>query len=85
MGQSSGLLDPFPDLGPRGLRGFRLLIADNLIRRGDGRFRDREKYKALPDPLWDKAASPGERKFTPAEFRYDQDTHCCICPTGKRL
>jgi hypothetical protein len=61
------------------------LIADNLMRRRDERFKDRAKYKGLPDPLWDKTAKTGDGKFTPAQFRYDPDTNRCICPAGKRL
>jgi IS5 family transposase len=61
------------------------LIADNLMRRRDQRFRNQAKYKELPDPLWDKTAEPKEGKFTPADFRYDPKTNCCICPAGKRL
>lgn len=61
------------------------LIADNLMRRRDERFRDQAKYKGLPDPLWDKAAKRGDAKFTPADFRYDPQTNRCICPAGKRL
>jgi transposase len=61
------------------------LIADNLMRRRDERFRDQAKYKRLPDPLWDKAATPREGKFTPADFRYDPNTNRCICPAGKTL
>jgi transposase len=61
------------------------LIADNLMRRRDERFKAQEKYKQLPDPLWDKTGSPKQRKFTPADFRYDPQTNGCICPAGKRL
>ena len=61
------------------------LVADNLMRRRDERFRDQGKYKALADPLWDKTASPKEGKFTPVDFRYDPNTNRCICPAGKRL
>ena len=33
------------------------LIADGLMRRRDERFAGQRRYKALPDPLYDKAAS----------------------------
>ena len=33
------------------------LIADGLMRRRDERFAEQAKYKALPDPLWDKTAA----------------------------
>jgi transposase len=61
------------------------LIADNLMRRRDERFKDQAKYKGLPDPLWDKTATPRDGKFTPADFQYDPQTHRCICPAGKKL
>jgi transposase len=65
--------------------GVSALIADNLMRRRDERFKDRAKYKGLPDPLWDKTAKTGDGKFTPAQFRYDPHTNRCICPAGKHL
>jgi transposase len=68
-------------------RGVPALIADNLMRRRDERFRDQAKYRALPDPLWDKsgAAKDAKAKFTPADFQYDPTTRTCICPAGKTL
>lgn len=62
------------------------LIADGLMRRRDERFADQAKYKALPDPLWDKtaAATPSRGKFKPSDFRYDAATNTCICPAGKK-
>lgn len=63
------------------------LIADNLMRRRDQRFKDQAKYKALPDPLWDKspATKASTGKFTPVDFQYDPKTRRCICPAGKAL
>lgn len=61
------------------------LIADNLMRRRDERFTGQAKYKALPDPLWDKAVTPKASKFTPADFHFDPTTNRCTCPAGKRL
>ena len=63
------------------------LIADGLMRRRDERFADQAKYKALPDPLYDKAAPANSSpvKFKPADFAYDPETHTCICPAGKKL
>lgn len=62
------------------------LIADGLMRRRDERFADQTKYKALPDPLWDKTvASSKDGKFTPSQFQYDPTTNTCICPAGKKL
>ena len=63
------------------------LIADGLMRRRDKRFADQAKYKALPDPLYDKAApaKSSPAKFKPGDFAYDPGTNTCICPAGKRL
>ena len=66
-------------------RGVPALIADNLMRRRDERFKDQAKYKQLPDPLWDKTAKSRDGKFTPADFQYDPTTNRCICPAGKKL
>jgi len=67
------------------------LIADGLMRRRDARFKDQGKYKALPDPLYDKQAAVRhatnlvQTKFLPKDFRYDPLTNSCICPAGKHL
>jgi len=66
-------------------RGVPALIADNLMRRRDERFKDQAKYTGLPDPLWDKTAKPRDGKFTPADFQYDPKTNHCICPAGNKL
>ncbi len=68
-------------------RGVPALIADGLMRRRDARFAGQAKYKALPDPLWDKTVpdQPKQGKFTPADFRYDPSTSTCECPAGKKL
>ena len=57
------------------------------MRRRDERFAGQGRYKALPDPLYDKAATgkPSEAKFKPADFAFDQATNTCICPAGKKL
>ncbi len=63
------------------------LIADGLMRRRDERFAEQGRYKALPDPLYDKA-SPSKRaeaKFRPEDFSYDAANGTCICPAGKKL
>ncbi len=67
--------------------GIPALIADGLMRRRDERFAEQAKYKALPDPLWDKAPSgkSATATFTPADFRYDPTTNSCFCPAGKKL
>ena len=63
------------------------LIADGLMRRRDERFAEQGRYKALPDPLYDKTAAgkPSEAKFLPGDFVYDPVTSTCICPAGKKL
>lgn len=69
-------------------RGVPGLIADGLMRRRDARFAGQAKYKALPDPLYDKAAVAGDRpiaKFQPADFTFDPKGGTCICPAGKKL
>jgi transposase len=63
------------------------LVADGLMRRRDERFAGQPRYKALPDPLYDKAASgkPSEAKFQPADFIFDPATNTCLCPAGNKL
>jgi transposase len=63
------------------------LIADGLMRRRDERFAQQGRYKALPDPLYDKAAvsRPSNAKFQPSDFVYDPAARSCICPAGKKL
>ena len=64
------------------------LVADGLMRRRDERFADQARYKALPDPLYDKAAArepDSQTKFKPGDFTYDPGTNTCICPAGKKL
>jgi transposase len=62
------------------------LIADGLMRRRDARFADQARYKALPDPLYDKAAvKRPTAKFQPADFTFDPKRGTCICPAGKKL
>jgi hypothetical protein len=69
-------------------QGIQALIADGLMRRRDERFRDRDKYKAGPDPLYNKAAAPrsaSSGKFTPQDFSYDPKSNTCTCPAGRSL
>ncbi|UUZ62100.1 hypothetical protein LP417_17535 [Polaromonas sp. P1-6] len=68
------------------------LIADGLMRRRDVRFKEQGKYKALPDPIYDKSKisadlkqSPSVRRFTLKDFHFDLQTNTCICPAGKSL
>ncbi|MDK9725551.1 MAG: transposase [Sterolibacteriaceae bacterium MAG5] len=62
------------------------LIADNGMRRRDERFKDQGRYKALPDPLYDKAhPQKGARHYRPKDFAHDPAAGTCICPAGKSL
>ena len=65
-------------------RGVPALIADNLMRRRDERFKDQAKYKQLPDPLWDKTAKPSNGKFTPADFQYDPIVSAAVSASAIR-
>ena len=67
-------------------QGIPALIADNGMRQRDERFKEQAKYKALPDPLYDKAhPKTGGRHFRPRDFDYDEETGICRCPAGKKL
>src|SRR3990167_578243 len=62
------------------------LIADNQMRKRDERFKDQGKYKALPDPIYDKAhPKKTADHYRPTDFRYDADAGTCVCPAGKLL
>jgi len=68
------------------------LIADGLMRRRDERFKEQGKYKALPDPIYDKSKTASDlkqaqsaKRFTPRDFQLDPQTKRCICPAGKSL
>ena len=62
------------------------LIADNGMRQRDERYKDRGKYKALPDPLYDKAhPKQSARHYRPEDFDYDPAAGTCVCPAGKSL
>lgn len=62
------------------------LIADNNMRSRDERFAEQGKYKALPDPLHDKAGKPRKAAcYQPKDFDYDADAGTCFCPAGKQL
>ena len=63
------------------------LIADNGMRKRDERFKHRDRFKAVPDPLHDKAGmkpKPSGR-YRPKDFDYDPEAGTCICPAGKHL
>lgn len=68
------------------------LIADGQMRKRDERFRDQNKYKTLPDPLFDKTqtaeqlkAAIAQHKYAPKDFKHDALANTCICPAGKEL
>jgi hypothetical protein len=62
------------------------LIADNNMRSRDERFAGQDKYKALPDPLYDKGGKPKQAaRYQPKDFDYDPETKTCTCPAGKQL
>jgi transposase len=67
-------------------RNIEALIADNGMRKRDPRFAEQDKYKAQPDPLWDKSATEKkETLFGPKDFAYDEQSKTCICPAGEFL
>jgi hypothetical protein len=62
------------------------LIADIGMRQRDERFKGQDKYKALPDPLYDKAhPKKGAKHYRPGDFNHDPAAGTCICPAGKSL
>jgi transposase len=62
------------------------LIADNQMRKRDERFKDQAKYKAQPDPLYDKAhPKKSAGHYRPKDFDYDAAAGTCLCPAGKSL
>ncbi len=62
------------------------LIADNNMRSRDERFAGQDKYKALPDPIYDKAGKPKQAaRYQPKDFDYDPQAGTCFCPAGKQL
>ena len=63
------------------------LIADNGMRKRDERFKERDRFKANPDPLHDKGGknNTSAKCYRPSDFDYDPATGTCICPAGKQL
>ena len=62
------------------------LVADTGMRQRDERFKEQGKYKALSDPLYDKAhPKKGAKHYRPKDFDYDPEAGVCLCPAGKRL
>lgn len=62
------------------------LIADNGMRQRDERFKDQDKHKVKPDPLYDKAhPKKATRRYRPQDFTLDPETGICTCPAGKQL
>lgn len=61
------------------------LIADNQMRKRDERFKDQDKHKNKPDPLFDKSTteqSKATKRFSPKDFHFN-DQHTATCPAGK--
>jgi transposase len=60
-------------------------LPDLGFRKRDPRFADVERYRARAKK--DKEAYYGKthRHYTSPDFHYDEATHTCICPAGKRL
>ena len=62
------------------------LIADNRLRARYERFATQAKYKALPDPLYDKHGQPKQTaRYQPQDFDHDPAAKTCFCPAGKKL
>ena len=62
------------------------LIPDNGMRSRDERFDDNTKYKQAPDPLHDKSpAKKASSLYEPQDFKFDRETHSCVCPAGQEL
>ena len=63
------------------------LIADNQMRQRDERFAEQGKYKANPDPLYDKTAtdkSKPVKRFGPKDFSFNHD-NTATCPAGQLM
>lgn len=63
------------------------LIADNQMRKRDERFKDQDKHKNKPDPLFDKKATgqpKSAKRFGPKDFDFN-DQHTATCPAGKMM
>ena len=63
------------------------LIADNGMRKRDERFKDQDKHKAKPDPLYNKGGEKPRKAgcYRPADFDYDPEAGTCVCPADKPL
>ena len=56
------------------------------MRQRDERFKDQDRHKAKPDPLYDKAhPKKAAQCYSPQDFTLDPDTGICTCPAGKPL
>ena len=63
------------------------LIANNQMRKRDERFAEQGKYKANPDPLYDKTAtdkSKPVKRFGPKDFSFNHD-NTATCPAGQLM
>jgi hypothetical protein len=63
------------------------LIADNQMRSRDERFENQEKYKANPDPLFEKketGQAKAVKRFGPKDFTFNAD-NTATCPAGQTM
>jgi transposase len=66
-------------------RNISALIADNQMRKRDERFKDQDKHKNKPAPLFDKkpaGQTKSTKRFGPKDFDFN-DQHTATCPAGK--
>jgi hypothetical protein len=62
------------------------LVAGTGMRMRDERFKDQDKYKALPAPLYDEAhPKKGAKHYRPKDFNCNPAAGTCHCPAGKQL
>jgi hypothetical protein len=56
------------------------------MRGRDERFKDQDRHKQKPDPLYDKTKPQKKATlYRPEDFTYDAHSQTCICPAGKSL
>jgi transposase len=61
-------------------------LPDNGYRKRDPRYRDQEKHRCKPAPLYNKGAEPANPcLFRPQDFHLAEDHSHCVCPAGARL
>jgi len=60
-------------------------LPDLGFRKRDPRFADVERYRARAKKDKEVYYGKTHRHYTSPDFHYDEATHTCICPAGKRL